>query len=107
MTSSTVKPAEFDLTIPRSGTVRQRFRFPFDGTGMSVDAYIYSNESRTRILATLSVTYLARAPKFDFVLGAEVSFTSTVRKDATWDLFINNPDGTRDFWITGNAVLAQ
>ena len=106
MTTSTVKPATFDLLIPQRATLRERIVLPFDGTERSAYAQVWKNLRRTELLFDLDVTVNDRTPEFDITIGAEWEQTRLMGKNAVWDLLVVNADGTRDHWLTGVALLS-
>lgn len=106
MTVDTVVPAVYDLTIPQRATLRARIKMPFAGTGKTAYAQIWKDFRRRALVLDLSVVVIASTPNLFIELRAEWDETKIIQGDAVWDLLIVNTDGTREHWLTGDAILS-
>lgn len=107
MTISTVIPPVYDLPIPQRATLRETIRLPFDGTGKTAFAQIWKDFKRRKLILELDVAVLATTPNFTIELQGEWTETRLITKNAFWDLLIVNTDGTREHWLTGEAILSE
>ena len=98
-----MKPAQLNLTIYQRATFRQSFDFDIDLTGHTVYAQVWDSGRRTQY-AGLTVEWTNQAAgQFDLVLP--YADTTLLKKDAVWDLLIEQPDGERNYWLEGSVTI--
>jgi hypothetical protein len=101
-----VTPGTYPITISRRATYRQRFQLPFDCTGYSLFAQVWTTIRRTKKLMDFSIEWVDQAGgEFDLV-GASAD-TQRVSRNGYWDLLVVAPSGESDYWIRGTATIEQ
>lgn len=101
-----VTPGTWNITIPRRATFRQRFQLPFNCTGHSLYAQMWTTVRRTRKLMDFSVEWIDQV-NGDFELVADSIDTQNVSRNGYWDLLVVAPSGESDYWIRGTATVDQ
>lgn len=98
-----MKPARYDITIYQRATKRIRFTLPFDCTGYSIEAQIWSIR-RVQKYIDFDVEWIDQAGG-EFDLVADFSQTRLLSKNGKWDLMVISPSGDRDYWVEGDAIM--
>jgi hypothetical protein len=98
-----MKPAKLNLVIHQRATFRQSFDFGMDLSGYTVYAQVWDAARRTQY-ASFTVQWTAQASgQFDLVLP--YATTSDLKKDAVWDLLLEQPDGERYYYLEGDVTI--
>lgn len=98
-----MKPARYDITIHQRATFRERFKLPFNATGYTVVAQVWSKR-REALLLNLSVQWINQI-QGEFDLYAPRSDTRLVTKSGDWDMLVIQPNGDGFYWLEGTANL--
>lgn len=112
----TVIPGDYKLVIPQRATLEETFWLPFDATGVTFFASIWTNDKRETSLLTLTVVVddvLVIGDDPENPLSEECKIrvradwddTRAITKNGYWDLLAVQPGGDRDFYLHGPAVL--
>jgi hypothetical protein len=96
-------PASLDITIHQRATFRQEFTLPFNCTGHTVVAQVWT-EKRRALLFEFTVEWISQATG-NFYLVASYEDTTKMKKDGVWDLMVIYPNNERFYWIEGNAII--
>ena len=107
-----IRPATYDLQIPQRATFEQEFTLPFDCSGKTVLAQVYSAR-RAEMLLEFETVWIDRAElvsagvyKGRFVLRADWEETAEVLRDGEWDLLvIDDATGERFYYVEGKAII--
>ncbi len=98
-----MQPARYDITIHQRATFRQRFKLPFNATGYSLVAQVWSKR-REDLLLAFQIQWVNQALG-EFDLYASRSATRLVTKSGEWDLLVIEPGGDGYYWLEGTATL--
>ena len=98
-----MKPARYDITVYQRATFRRRFTLPFDCTGYTVEAQIWSNRRVTKIVQ-FDVEWVDQEEGI-FELVADFTQTSTTIKNGKWDLMVIYPNQDRNYWVEGDVIV--
>jgi hypothetical protein len=113
----TVEPVTYELIIPQRASLAEGpIWLPFDGTGASILASVWTSNRRTTKLFDLQVEVLADrvvgedpadpgSVECKIALGASWTTTRTVKRNGYWDLLVIWPDATRDYFMEGPAIV--
>lgn len=98
-------PGTLNLTIHQRATFRQSFDFGIDLNGYSVYAQIWDKARRTKY-ADFTVEFTDQAAgQFDLVLP--YTTTTSLTKNAFWDILLEEPSGERSYWLEGEVVIDE
>lgn len=98
-----MKPARYDITIHQRATFRERFKLPFDATGYTIVAQVWSKR-REELLLNFTVQWVNQALG-EFDLYASRVSTRLVTKSGDWDMLVIQPNGDGFYWLEGTATL--
>ena len=98
-----MQPARYDITINQRATYRERIKLPFNATGYTVIAQVWSKR-REELLLNFTINWISRALG-EFDIYASRSATRAVTKSGEWDLLVVEPSGDGFYWLEGVAVL--
>jgi hypothetical protein len=104
-----INPATFDISIQQNASFDLVFQFKnnvgvaIDMTGYTVLAQLWT-ASKGKKICDFTTTWLNRSTGIVKLSIPYVS-TSEIGNDGVWDVLVTNPDGTRDYWVRGNATL--
>ena len=98
-----MNPASLDITIHQRATFRQAFTLPFNCTGYTIVAQVWS-EKRRALLFEFTVQWINQALG-SFYLVANYQDTTNMKKNGIWDLMVIQPNNERYYWIEGTAIL--
>jgi hypothetical protein len=98
-----LKPARYDITVYQRATFRRRFTLPFDCTGHTIEAQIWSNRRVTKIVQ-FDVEWVNQEEGI-FELVADFTQTSTTVKNGKWDLMVVYPNQDRNYWVEGDVIV--
>jgi hypothetical protein len=119
----TVVPGEYKLVIPQRATLEETFWLPFDasaivtaGAPAGFYASIWTSDKRETLLLGLSAIVddpivIGEDPENPLSeeckirVRADWDDTKTVTRNGYWDLLVVWPNGDRDFYLQGPAVL--
>lgn len=120
----TIVPGTYELVIPQRATLEEGpIWLPFDGTAIVAAAApagfyasIWASDKRTVKLLDLTVIVDAAVIVGDdpddpasieckIRLRADWALTRAVRKSGYWDLLVVRPNGDRDYYLEGPAVV--
>ena len=104
-----IQPAAYNITIQQNATFSQAFQLK-DGTGAalnmtgySVSAQLWTAGKATKI-ADFVQTWTDQSTG-QFTLSLSAAVTALVGAGGYWDMLVTNPDGTKDYWLRGAAIL--
>lgn len=98
-----MKPARYDITIHQRATFRERFKLPFNATGYTIVAQVWSKR-REELLLDFAIEWIDQAiGEFDLV--ASRAETRAVTRSGEWDLLVIQPNNEGFYWLEGTATL--
>ena len=104
-----IDPATFDITIQQGATFSKEFQLkagdgtPMNLNGFTVDAELWT-EGKGVKLADFEVSWVDR-PAGKFTLSISAANTPAIGQNGYWDLLVTSPNGTKDYWLRGKALL--
>lgn len=98
-----MKPARYDITIHQRATYRERFKLPFNASGYTIVAQVWSKR-REELLLNFSIEWVNQA-QGEFDLYASRTNTRLVTKSGEWDLLVIQPNTEGFYWLEGTATL--
>jgi hypothetical protein len=98
-----MNPARYDITINQRATFRERIKLPFNATGYTVVAQVWSKR-REELLLNFTINWVNRALG-EFDMYASRSSTRAMTKSGEWDLLVIEPSGDGFYWLEGTATL--
>ena len=98
-----MKPARYDITVHQRATYRERFKLPFNATGYTIVAQVWSKR-REELLLTFQIQWVNQALG-EFDLYAPRSATRDMTKSGEWDMLVIEPSGDGFYWLEGTATL--
>lgn len=111
----TTQPANYTLVIPQRASLREKFRFPYDGRNAEIYAAVWDSDKKRKKFLPLGVEWINRYEEWDpndqtkvrstVVLSASWEATKLVTKNGYWDLLWVWPDGLRFYPLDGTAIV--
>lgn len=98
-----MKPARYDITIRQRATFRERFKLPFNASGYTIVAQVWSKR-REQLLLNFTVQWVNQA-QGEFDLVASRAETRAVTKSGEWDMLVIQPNNEGFYWLEGTATL--
>lgn len=96
-------PARYDITIYQRATFRASFKLPFNATGYTVVAQVWSPRRVAKLL-DFTVNWTNQTLG-EFTLYADRTATRAVTQSGEWDLLVIEPGGDAFYWLEGTATL--
>ena len=108
----TRKPYYRELLIPQRGTLRQRWRFPFDGNELEIYASVYESDKRREKFFDIDIEWIERNEVLEsglssctFELVVPSGVTKTITRNGYWDLLVAWNGGDDEHFFHGPAIL--
>ncbi len=99
MTTLTVVPGRYDITIYQRATFKQQVTLPIDLTGHQVFAQIWDRKRRNKVLDIEIEMLDVAGGEFNMII--DWPETTPLKKAAEWDLMVDYANGDRDYWLEG------
>lgn len=105
-----IYPARYDMTIEQRATFQREFALtdvdgaPMDFTGYTLSAALWTASRRHIIDLTLSWIDQTEG---SFTLSLTDEQTTTLSGAAMWDLLVENPDDTKDYYLRGEVLIEK
>mgnify|MGYP001810622865 CR=1 FL=1 len=103
--TGTVNPPTYPLLVPQRASLLEFVTLPIDGVGVEFYAMVYASERRSRKLFDLTIEVQDTTPEAVLAISGDWETTRLMTRDGWWDLLAVYPDGTRDHWLKGPAVI--
>ena len=98
-----MQPARYDIRINQRATFRERIKLPFNATGYTVIAQVWSKR-REELLLNFAINWISRTLG-EFDLYATRAQTRVITASGEWDLLVVEPGGDGFYWLEGTATL--